>query len=37
MVKTYIVVFTVSIIIVIYVINRRLKQKEEENHMNDEK
>lgn len=36
MVKTYIVVFTVSVLIIIYVINRRLKQKEKENHMNDE-
>ena len=36
MVKTYIVVFTVSVLIIIYVINRRLKQKEKEDHMNDE-
>ena len=36
MIKTYIVVFTVSVVIVIYVINKRLKQKEKENHMNDE-
>ena len=36
MVKTYIIVFIVSIIIVVFVINRRLKQKEREDHMNDE-
>lgn len=36
MIKTYIVVFTVSVVIIIYVINRRLKQKEKEDHMNDE-
>lgn len=36
MIKTYIVVFIVSIIVIIYVINSRLKQKEKENHMNDE-
>jgi preprotein translocase subunit YajC len=36
MTKTYIFVFIVSVIIVTFVINRRLKQKEEEDHMNNE-
>jgi preprotein translocase subunit YajC len=34
--KFYILVFIVSVVIVIYVINRRLQQKEKEKHLTDE-
>lgn len=33
--RFYILVFVVSVIIVIYVINNRLKQKEQEKNLND--
>ncbi len=34
--KFYILVFIVSVVIIIYVINNRLKQKEREKHLTDE-
>ncbi len=34
--KFYILVFIVSVVIVIYVINKRIQQKEEEKHLTDE-
>lgn len=33
--KFYILVFIVSVVIIIYVINNRLKQKEREKHLDD--
>ena len=34
--KFYILVFIVSVVIIIYVINNRLKQKEREKHLTDD-
>ncbi len=34
--KFYILVFIVSVAIIIYVINKRLQQKEEEKHLTDD-
>ena len=34
--KMHILVFIVAVIIVVYVINKRIQQKEKEKHLNDE-
>lgn len=35
--KYYILVFILSAVFIIYVVHKRMKQKEEESHMNDNK
>jgi len=34
--RFYILVFVVSVVIIVYVINKRIQQKEKEKHINDD-